>query len=711
MKSKEQLTRRSTRRSTKSPMSKDRSDLVALVHDFTAEYGLDAESGMSEGDMVEILLFGDTFTTQTFCDENPGLCGEQELWKALFEQKFPDLYLLFREVSVPFTTEGVTGIVPGGGTTLRTPLFWRDCYFDLHNMPPEMTKAVEELVNGEVSDAFLEESSGKMHKTLEEMHENFWSISVVLANLDVSRGAVFPTLFFGAGADLLTHIFFPEEMLKADAVINLFNEYLFRGFDLPAVTENAMIYLIERRLTNRVIQMTLYATQKGYNRALRLLLDDHRVDKFIKESKLIYEATKTDNIETVRLLLGDKRANPAADDSLALQESADGHPEILRLLLEDKRADPTADNNAAAFIASDQYDSETLKLLLDDGRADPSRRSENETLRAAMSEKSGEVLRILLENGRANPGAFDNRVIIDASAFGSSKAVSLLLKDKRVDPAARDNDAIIGASESGKSDNLRLLLDDKRTDPGAQNSSSLNQAALNGWPEAVRMLLADERVDPTAGMNLAIRNSVIYMRSWDNVARKTEVVRLLLEDGRANPADMDNQMILTTVRKGHTEILALLLKDKRANPSSTYGAEDNAVIRKAFKEENVDMIRLLLEDGRADPAAITNDAIKRMNKSGDTSVVLLLAALAPSFRNITHYRMFSRPLLKDFARLEGLEIDVRMGKDELLGVLFPNNKGENLTLKELRLLAKERNVRGRSKMRKKELKEALFGAQ
>merc|ERR1711916_177201 len=77
------------------------------------------------------------------------------------------------------------------------------------------------------------------------------------------------------------------------------------------------------------------------------------------------------------------------------------------------------------------------------------------------------------------------------------------------------------------------------------------------------------------------------------------IVRLLLQDGRGNPAARDNAVVGIAAKNGHTEIVRLLLQDDRVNPA----ARDNLFIRLAAQNGHTEIVRLLLEDDRVSPAA------------------------------------------------------------------------------------------------------------
>jgi hypothetical protein len=93
-----------------------------------------------------------------------------------------------------------------------------------------------------------------------------------------------------------------------------------------------------------------------------------------------------------------------------------------------------------------------------------------------------------------------------------------------------------------------------------------------------------------------------------------------------------NEMICTTLAmfeaesKGHTEVVRVLLEDGRADPVWN----DNQVLRTAIVCGRVAIVRLLLADGRADPATSLNTAPSRTGTK--TSSAAAGTALANSSR-------------------------------------------------------------------------------
>jgi len=232
----------------------------------------------------------------------------------------------------------------------------------------------------------------------------------------------------------------------------------------------------------------------------------------------------------------------------------DGDVDTVKLLLGDERVDPAADNSSAIRISSLNGHADIVKLLLTDGRADPSA-LDNSAIRLSSQNGHTDVVRSLLANPRVDPTAGDSYAIVWSSQNGHTDVVRLLLDDGRVNPSAKDNVAIRASSNNGHAGVVKLLLADGRADPAADKNATIVESSEKGHTEVVKSLLMDGRADPTVYYNYAIRMSSKYGH--------TDVVRLLLADPRVDPTTMYNAAIKQAMEEGHTEIVELLLQDPR----------------------------------------------------------------------------------------------------------------------------------------------------
>ena len=112
-------------------------------------------------------------------------------------------------------------------------------------------------------------------------------------------------------------------------------------------------------------------------------------------------------------------------------------------------------------------------------------------------------------------------------------------------------------------------------DPTRHNNAPIIYASTNGHSDVVEVLLQDGRADPTAGENCCIRNASYYGH--------TKVIELLLQDGRADPTAQNNFALRRACIYGRTDVVALLLQDGRVE------ATDQA-IKNARTDEIKDML-------------------------------------------------------------------------------------------------------------------------
>lgn len=92
---------------------------------------------------------------------------------------------------------------------------------------------------------------------------------------------------------------------------------------------------------------------------------------------------------------------------------------------------------------------------------------------------------------------------------------------------------IYDAAESGKGEIVRMLLDDPDLcDVNTNYSGALRLAAARGHADIVKMLLEDGRADPTICNSDAL--------SWAAIYGHQHVIDLLLADGRVDPNALQN---------------------------------------------------------------------------------------------------------------------------------------------------------------------------
>ena len=147
----------------------------------------------------------------------------------------------------------------------------------------------------------------------------------------------------------------------------------------------------------------------------------------------------------------------------------------------------------------------------------------------------------------------------------------------------------IAAVRSGLYTQVSVLL--SHVDPSSDNSMGIRTASVYGHTDIVRLLLRDGRSNPRADGNAGLQGAV-YNGHLD-------VVLLLLGDPRTSPDAFTSDFLLATaINECHTEIVGVILS--RTCPRPETG--DLMLALDGRTDRRLGIFRLLLEDRRADPA-------------------------------------------------------------------------------------------------------------
>ncbi|KAJ3103869.1 hypothetical protein HDU97_009788 [Phlyctochytrium planicorne] len=139
-----------------------------------------------------------------------------------------------------------------------------------------------------------------------------------------------------------------------------------------------------------------------------------------------------------------------------------------------------------------------------------------------------------------------------AAAFGAVPMVKFFL-DIGVNPGAEDNLALRLAAENGNDSTVAQLLQcGTKVNPAADHDHALRLASENGHSEVVRLLLADGRCTPSASNNA----SLIEASCNGHCA----IVKMLLETGVVDVAADSNAAIRGAASHGHGQVVEVLLK-------------------------------------------------------------------------------------------------------------------------------------------------------
>ncbi len=168
-----------------------------------------------------------------------------------------------------------------------------------------------------------------------------------------------------------------------------------------------------------------------------------------------------------------------------------------RLLTEG--ADPRVEDNLPIRLAARKGDLMMVKLLLSDRRVNPAA-CHNDAIRGAAANSNYhngnhlDVVCLLLTLPSVDPGDMDNAAIRDAVWYGHTDVVETLLADPRVDPSSCINRAIVNAAWRGHVEIVKLLLADPRVDPLVDDCTPLRRALESKRTEVAKILINDMRV-------------------------------------------------------------------------------------------------------------------------------------------------------------------------------------------------------------------------
>jgi SAM-dependent methyltransferase len=166
------------------------------------------------------------------------------------------------------------------------------------------------------------------------------------------------------------------------------------------------------------------------------------------------------------------------------------------------------------------------------------------------------------------------------------------LSEVEIESLAAEDQGIsfILASIEGNVEVIKDLLLNPEFDAGAQKSNALFQAATRGHTEIVRLLLEDGRSKANAFMLTSTASS-------GNV----ETMKLLLED----PSLDTSEALETAIFSRDLEKVRLLLSDDRTDPSYRHNTPLKASLSQFVDEKDLDakleILRILLQEERVDP--------------------------------------------------------------------------------------------------------------
>jgi hypothetical protein len=237
---------------------------------------------------------------------------------------------------------------------------------------------------------------------------------------------------------------------------------------------------------------------------------------------------------------------------------------------------------------------------------------------------------------------YDNETLAIATEYDKIDILQFLLKDKKSDKNPYIiNVALISAIEVGNIDTVKILLQ-KQLDINSPDEIILSTAVNYGQTDILRILLKDGRLQPNKDKYHII--GVACHRG------NSEIVKLLLDDGRANPAYLSNIGIITAAEEGYTDIIKLLLSDPRVNP----GDKDNEALIKSVINNHVDIVNLLINNPHVNPIARSNMAYNLSIEKNNKKMIEVLLKNDIVLNNINQIPIIYKDIIKD--SLKGMMI-------------------------------------------------------
>lgn len=138
----------------------------------------------------------------------------------------------------------------------------------------------------------------------------------------------------------------------------------------------------------------------------------------------------------------------------------------------------------------------------------------------------------------------------------------------------------------------------KDIDPTINENFAIKEASELGYTNIVRVLLADGRVDPTDDDNFSLRVA--------SEGGHSDIVKLLLRDPRVSSKPIDGVILQNFIMFHNPDMVKLLLQ--YVDPS------DNYAIQLAVREQDPEILQILLDDPRVDPSGVLNMAKQIDNK-------------------------------------------------------------------------------------------------
>ncbi len=211
-----------------------------------------------------------------------------------------------------------------------------------------------------------------------------------------------------------------------------------------------------------------------------------------------------------------------------------------------------------------------------------------EAMQKAIENGHTKIVELLLNHDKTEtchvpPEPFERYKFYDwllwlAVGNGNKNIVELLVEDGRANILAfKDLSLIFMVAEKGHFDIVKFLLDYTKKE-------KFDQRALKEELDFLLLMAAAGRMSGHESK-----------RAFELFPRGVEFIKILLEDGRADPSKGNSRLFSIIAKRHLFEVVELLLKDGRADPS----VDNSIILREAHSCSEEKIVKLLLDDGRA----------------------------------------------------------------------------------------------------------------
>ncbi|TPX56346.1 hypothetical protein PhCBS80983_g04569 [Powellomyces hirtus] len=181
----------------------------------------------------------------------------------------------------------------------------------------------------------------------------------------------------------------------------------------------------------------------------------------------------------------------------------------------------------------------------------------NEVLCAAAAGPHKDLITEIVQREGVNVKYRESMPLRQAARKGTAETVQLLI-DLGCDIHSRNNEALAWAALGGNVDTMRLLLD-HGADASAMNGRALRKAVSHHmWkdPEVVKLLIQSQKTTAPPHTQIAgIDEALITAAQCGDL----NVIRVLLDDGAADPEASDNRALRVAAAFGERALVSLLL--------------------------------------------------------------------------------------------------------------------------------------------------------